>query len=435
MVFILVVLILSGCGSVRYSSTLQPSGDKELRFGQARFSLIDFSTVYDKKNLGAETRMKNIDQDLVVTRAKTLYPNLFTDDWTGLPLMVKTDVVYDDTSSVTSAVLSALTVGIIPFPGVTKLSFTVATNARDALGDSLTDKDVKFVLEEGLWVSLLSPLGCIPVPGRADLPRDAILLFIPLTKDAYSKTKLPYFTADCIVEAMVQALRSVEPARIETAYQARQSRLQEVMIDGRHYWCFLAPTLTQNQEKAGLFTALLYQDYPKRGMKPWAQVTVARRDEAGVWHPVAGYLRSAKNLTTISALLENGVPAKVAVRVIEEPPLEDFIDNPGLFGSDAAANLRWSNGVLLEVKNRSLPMVLREKSRDELLSLITRIEKAILDLNEQAEQAKDRAQNKVEKGAGDPAPDRELAVLLRQRIEVLKPILTAIKQEATFRKP
>ncbi|MCE5275429.1 MAG: hypothetical protein LLG43_09850, partial [Deltaproteobacteria bacterium] len=99
-----------------------------------------------------------------------------------------------------------------------------------------------------------------------------------------------------------------------------------------------------------------------------------------------------------------------------------------------ADNLRWSNGVLLEAKNRSLPKVLKEKSGSELVGLATRIEKSILDLNEQSERAKDRAQTKVEKGDGDPAPDRELSVLCRQRIEILKPILAAVKQQAAVKR-
>ncbi len=431
---IVVVMALSGCASVRYSSTLKPSGDKELSFGAARFSLVDFNVAYDKKDLAAEARMKGIDQSLIAARAKTLYPNLFSDDWTGLPLMVRADLVHDDTSVMVASFLTALSAGIIPFPGATKLSFTIATNVRDALGESLTDKDMKFVLEEGVWASIVGPLGCIPVPGQADLPRDAVLLFIPLTKDAYSKTKFPHFAADCIVEAVVRTLRTLEPAKLDDAYRARRSRLQEVTIDGRQYWCFLAPTLPGNHERAGLFTALLYREYPTRGTEPVAQMTVARRDEAGVWQPIAGYLRWAEKLTTLSVLLENGLPDKAVVRTIEEPPLEDFIETPDMLGSDAAAYLRWNNGVLLEAKNRSLPGVLREKSREELLSLVTRIEKAILDVSEQAEQAKDRAQTKVEKGQGDPAPDRELAILYRQRIEILKPILGAMKQETVLRK-
>jgi len=427
-------MALSGCASVRYSSTLQPSDDKALSFGDARFSLADFNVAYDKKDLAAQARMKGIDQHLISARAGTLYPNLFTDDWTALPLMVKADFVHDDTSVMVASFLTVFTAGIIPFPGATKMHFTVNTQVRDALGESLTDKDMKFVLEEGVWASIVGPLGCIPVPGQADLPRDAVMLFIPLTKDAYSKTKFPHFAADCIVEAVVRTLRTLEPARLDSAYRARRSCLQEVTIDGRHHWCFLAPTLTGNHERAGLITALLYREYPTRGAEPVAQMTVARRDQAGAWQPIAGYLRWAEKLTTLSVLLEDGLPSKVVVRTIEEPPLEDFIEIPDMLGSDGAAYLRWNNGVLLEAKNRSLPRLLREKSRDELLSLVTHIEKAILNVSEQAEQAKDRAQAKVEKGQGDQAPDRELAILCRQRIEILKPILAAMKQETILKK-
>ncbi|MEN6448328.1 MAG: hypothetical protein ABFD70_11460, partial [Syntrophaceae bacterium] len=153
-------------------------------------------------------------------------------------------------------------------------------------------------------------------------------------------------------------------------------------------------------------------------------------DGSGKWTPVTGYLRRTKNLTAVGVLMENGAPARIAVRTVEEPPLEDFIETPSL----TADNLRWSNGVLLEAKNRSLPKVLKEKSGSELVGLATRIEKSILDLNEQSERAKDRAQTKVEKGDGDPAPDRELSVLCRQRIEILKPILAAVKQQAAVKR-
>ena len=73
LVVILVVMVLSGCGAMRYSSTLKPSGDKELSFGQARFSLVDFNTIYAKNNPGAETWMKGIDRGMITARAKTLY--------------------------------------------------------------------------------------------------------------------------------------------------------------------------------------------------------------------------------------------------------------------------------------------------------------------------------------------------------------------------
>nr|MBP8650924.1 hypothetical protein [Deltaproteobacteria bacterium] len=75
------------------------------------------------------------------------------------------------------------------------------------------------------------------------------------------------------------------------------------------------------------------------------------------------------------------------------------------------------------------------ESRDGLLDLATRIEKAILELSETSERAKDRAQAMVEKGEGDPLPEHELSILCRQRIEILKPVLAALKQEVATRAP
>jgi len=42
MVVFLVLMILSGCGSVRYVSTLKPKGDKDLQFDKQRYSLTSF---------------------------------------------------------------------------------------------------------------------------------------------------------------------------------------------------------------------------------------------------------------------------------------------------------------------------------------------------------------------------------------------------------
>lgn len=123
---------------------------------------------------------------------------------------------------------------------------------------------------------------------------------------------------------------------LEAVYQMRRSNLPEVTVDGKHLWCFLAPTIAKTDGQAVAMSALFSQEYPKHGRAPIDQVTVARRD-GDHWTPVTGYLRQA------------------------------------------------------------------------------------------------RTQTMVEKGQGDPAPVRELSVLCRQRIEILKPILAALKQEAAQR--
>ncbi len=416
---VLILSALSGCASTRYVSTLKPSGDKTLQMGDVRFSIVSL----DGK-----------DETLAV-RSRELYPNLFTDEWTGLPVVVETDFSHDSSMNRAAFLTGFCSLGMIPFPGTEKTTYNVKTRLINALGESVPAGKVAFEFEEVKWMTILGPLGLLPIVGPSDLPRDYQILFINFEENIKKATaKQGDYRTNCHVEAVVKSLRTADQAGLANDYQVRRTRLQEVTIDGRHCWSYLAPSLSQKLNSADSFTALIYKDYPRRGLKPLDEVIVARRDETGAWHPVTGYLRSVKALTAVGVLMENGVPAKVVVRAVEEAPLEDFIETPDLSGADRSEVLRWSNGVLLEAKNRSLTRILKEKTGDELPALATRIEKSILDLSGQAEQAKDRAQAIVEKGQGDPAPDREFSVLCRQRIEVLKPILAAIKQEAAVKR-
>jgi hypothetical protein len=413
---------------MRVASTLKPSYDKSLHIGGARFCITDYEAAQVNKITSDLVLSIWMNQGSLSRRAKELYPDLFTDDWTALPVMVKSRMKYDEGTSNSAAMFTGFALGIIPIPGRETFSYSVNAQVRNAFGEVVSVKDTSFDIELGTWTTILSPIGCLPVPGRADLPRDGMVFYIPLYGDPYRITgKVSGYAADCMIGAVAKALESMDQGALEAAYLERRSHLQELTVDGRPCWCFLAPSISR--EGTPLFmTAMLFGEQPKRDAKPIDQVVVARRDASGRWIPMTGYLHSARQLTALGVLMENGMPSRVAVRRVDEPPIEDFIDTPDLSGGNALEILRWSNGMLLEAKNRTLPRLLREKGADEMLGMVTRIEKAILDLNEQAEKAKDRAQSMVEKGSGDPAPERELAILLRQRIEVLKPVLAALKQ-------
>jgi len=134
--------------------------------------------------------------------------------------------------------------------------------------------------------------------------------------------------------------------------------------------------------------------------------------------------------------------------------------------SEALARER--NRAIIAAKNQQLPAILREKKTDELSALVVKIEQTILDLNHECELAKDQAQQSVASGetprdsasvgrqrgvpadvarakgrgfpaaaASTPARDldelRGLAISYRERIELLKPILTALKEEIANR--
>jgi hypothetical protein len=432
-----VCLLISGCASQRIASTLKPSGgDTGLELGQARFCIVGYTDVHDKEVAPAMEKYR-LNARQLQERAKVLYPRLFNDDLTALPIMVR-DVIRTDTSGMDRAAIlgAGLTLGTIPFVGTAVTSHEVAMDVRNALGDNLVDSKVNFDTEFAMWTTVLTPLGSLPVPGEADLPRDTVLLGIPLSGSPYGMgDKYVNYGADLTIEAIVKSLRSIPVASLEAACRSRQLHPQELSIDGQKCWSSLAPIVSPESGKAMSFAATLFHEKPERDSKPYAQLVVAQRNESGTWVSVNGYLRGTSRLTAVSTLIEGGAPARVIARVIEEPPLQDFIDTPDLSGPDRMDNLRWSNNILLEAKNRTLEKLLKLESRDALLDLATRIEKAVLELNEVSERAKDRAQAMVEKGEGDPLPERDLSILCRQRIEVLKPVLAAIKQGAAARTP
>jgi tetratricopeptide (TPR) repeat protein len=99
------------------------------------------------------------------------------------------------------------------------------------------------------------------------------------------------------------------------------------------------------------------------------------------------------------------------------------------------SNARERNRAIIAAKNQQLPAILREKKTDELSALVVKIEQTILDLNHESEVAKDRAQQATATN-GDARQIEELrglTISYRERIELLKPILTALKEEIANR--
>jgi hypothetical protein len=114
---------------------------------------------------------------------------------------------------------------------------------------------------------------------------------------------------------------------------------------------------------------------------------------------------------------------------VGEMPLEQLLASK----DSAAAVAEARNLALLSFKALKLPILLRDKKTAELTALTVQMEQTILDLNRESELEKDRAQRAAGTGSKDVDPLRELSLLYKDRIEVLKPILAAIKEEIANR--
>lgn len=109
---------------------------------------------------------------------------------------------------------------------------------------------------------------------------------------------------------------------------------------------------------------------------------------------------------------------------LQNAPLRDLLQS----GPESLSATRERNRAIIAAKNRELASLLRDSSTTELNRLVVLLEQLILDLNHESELLKDQAQQAAAT-QGDVATLRSLALSYRERIELVKPILAAVKQE------
>ncbi|GAB4293601.1 MAG: hypothetical protein Fur0034_00820 [Desulfuromonadia bacterium] len=420
---------IAGCGSARFASTLKPSENPSRTVGE-RYRIVGVSL----QQSGGPASWHGLSDEGIKQRASRLYPEIFAGGYDGIPLFVSLKGTFHE-QSMGGAFLTALTVGVIPFPSSQRSDISVSVTLFDEKGAKRQGEPVAFTREDSLWMSLIGPLGCIPIPGESDLPRDTVFLMIG--SDNYvAKTK--QLTNDAVVEAIVKGIEQFPAGERTRLAAARRSRVRKVEIDGKSYWSVIVPVYSKGvttQESADSYRALLFDAEPSDRLKPLDDLLVARRDPDGRWVPVTAYPRRvAKRLIALNALLEGGVPARLAVSEVTDPPIEDFLTVPlsGLPDEELAADLRWNNRVLLEIKNKGIAPLLTTRTNGELLDLVTQIEKGILDIGRENDLARDRAVSLAQEGK-DVTAVRDLTLAYRERIDILKAILTVLKQGVTAR--
>jgi hypothetical protein len=135
--------------------------------------------------------------------------------------------------------------------------------------------------------------------------------------------------------------------------------------------------------------------------------------------------------------------ARAQAELLTKATLEELLTSAD--GSVTLARAR--NRALIAAKNQQLPAILRDRKTDELSALVVKIEQTILDLNHESEVAKDRAQQSAagpesaaDRAHGQPGFSgltvdglRDLSISYRERIELLKPIAAALREEITNR--
>ncbi|MBW2647694.1 MAG: hypothetical protein JRE23_16265, partial [Deltaproteobacteria bacterium] len=320
LVVLAAVFVLTGCGSMRFATTLKPDpGMQGLQVADdVKFSIVQLDAAQDKKS-DAGIDIEAIKTPDLRGHVVDVYPRLFGNDFADLPVLLDVDCTCSN--SHLGAMLTGFTLGIIPFPSWSD----VECKARSAVPDVngyLIDETESFVLTNSMWLTLIGPLGLLPVPGRSDLPRD--ICFFDLSDETYM-VRSKQLAMDSLTEAVARSIRRADPAKLKAASESRKARIRQIDINGQLLWSFLGFGFSKSKDQRDTANLLLYREYPTWGAKPVEQVVVARLKD-GRWQPVTGYLRSVQELTAAYALIDDGKPSKVVIRKVDEPPLEDFIE-------------------------------------------------------------------------------------------------------------
>ena len=430
------VFVLTGCGSMRFATTLKPEPEmKEQQIADGvKFSIVQFNAKQDREKTSTKflffpikiAPVTGVSAPGLRKHATDVYPRLFGNDFTDLAVSLNVDCKCSNYEW--GEWIQNLTFGTVPFPAWVNIDCKIHTRVWGDDGCVVNGTN-SFTQKFSWWRAIYTPLGILPIPGFSDSRTTAIFLDDDFD-DWKFRARLSELSMDSLTEAVARSIGQADPAKLKAASESRKARLRQVDINGKTFWSFLGFGFSKSKDQPDVVCLSLYREYPTRGAKLVERVVVARLED-GKWQPVTGYLRSIKELTAAGVLLVEGKPSKVVIKKVDMPPLEDFIELPQKSTVDY---IRWSNGILVEIKNSTLPRLMREKNPDYLINLVTRIEKAVLELNEQAQMADSRVQEMVVEGKGaDPTQANKLSVLCRQRIAIFKPILAALKQSVAAR--
>jgi hypothetical protein len=183
--------LLTGCCSTRFTTTIHKTEISDLK-GKAVFKIVKASppphhymsvtptgyvldNKYDIINLGF-ARI-NIAEEAFRKRlfqvALKRYPELFRDSPDAIPIDVC--VMGENSSSIgpsITAEILTLTIlgGIFPLPFSGTSDFNVRTELHEMVIPG-TRNPVRFVRKDVVWITCLTPLGLIPIPGESECER------------------------------------------------------------------------------------------------------------------------------------------------------------------------------------------------------------------------------------------------------------------------
>ena len=168
-----VIVLLGGCVSAKYTTT-SPSQPSPTWEHPVRFRIAGVSVVGDRRMGYGDAVIESatfFTAQRISEAAARRYPDLFAESSDALPVRVRLEISHSDSTAWSSLLMAcSVTVfgSVLPLPSSARERIACSVEVIDPLyaGSSRGDGR-QFDVRMTEWVSLLTPLGLLPVPGQA----------------------------------------------------------------------------------------------------------------------------------------------------------------------------------------------------------------------------------------------------------------------------
>lgn len=431
------ICLTTGCTSMRFTTTLPPSGNRDLALGNVKVNVAKVSPNISFTGRGpfgdpipyTTAAMPQFTREKMMTTAQQQYPKIFSDSQTALPLDVAINGRFSQDCDLFA--LACLSLFTLPTPRFHYVGdYTVRVRAADEDQGLILDQSIPFKREDLEWISIYTPLGLIPIPGHTDLPRSSYFM----DPGPEERAKQHWLDNASCVEAITKAVQQGDPVKMQAAARWSSQRIEMFTVAGQPIWCKRTPYASKVPADIipDVILGEIYLEEPAGQTQPAETVQLAKSSDRGDWQPTPQYLWRTKVLSRASAVIEKGKPVRAEVAEVKEIPLAEFLEiQPGDMAK-GPEYVRWRTRILLQAKTRTLPSLLGKQTTSHLQDLLIAAEQAALNSSHEADLAKNRAQQTVEKG-GDPAKDREWSLVFNEHLAVLNAIAAALKEELSNR--
>lgn len=430
--------MLSGCCSMRFSTTLKPQPDPGTIFGEARFCV---NIINLRENEPSEAYYGTLpcspttapypvttgpnpyssareDRQAFIAAVVENYPSVFADDIRAIPVELS---IHRSNSCGFDCVLYPVFIpsvlGILPCPESRKSRYE--TSLSTPLGNS--SKSVSFSRRDAGWGTIFTPLGLLPVIGISDAPRRSGIDGDTLRKSIRKTGER--LTYDSLGESVFQQLRSIPKEETERLYRERCTWLQTAEVNGRTLWLWSLVNSDDNRRHVWVFTARpTYSNW-----NPLDDLVFPSNPD-GTYPPTL--MRKPPYFTEVSVRNENGsvvVGARsVAPSIRQLLALADPDDGGAAsLGDDAlvAAMTR----ALIAAKNTEVPQLAVQAPVAERVAVLNAVEQRLMEAQKYVVGLNSQAEDAVRQGQ-DAAGFRRKSTDVQAYMSVLSEIKNLLMQ-------